>query len=461
LSQIQDMTPLHTYGSIGLPADDEIDAIGCSLGQVTEERHAMTAGPLAEEGSLDGDHVDLGASKYAWSMHHENPDSILQPSTHGVSSNNVLIRNSMDFDVDGHTNLNPMVPVVCMEKPSWLMEQHEDESLHMLPKTPMAGGTFAGDENWTGLGVSGFGEEMSDEESGDFLDSKKANNKTRRHVPLAVALLNLQCLHAGASMYYANAWRGCANEAWCTMEPDHVGLCNIKAQVPSPGAYMQEELDAVALKTLDGSWMDMPMSKAANDLAESVKGQSLEESLNASHMVARRQSSRRKAKRKVDEDDGYVFGSSDDSVVSGEVQLQQVALHEDAAVLKSKKQKQVVRTGRGRKELVKDTRTKQLPIISTRSKRASAANSYVNLTAQQQKSRKGGRVATRKAPQVWIKGEVKDPRTGEMIQDVPPGVFCTQCTATTTPVWRAGPFGHKTLCNACGVRWMKVDPKRR
>jgi hypothetical protein len=66
LSQIQDMTPLHTYGSIGLPADDEIDAIGCSLGQVTEERHAMTAGPLAEEGLLDGDHVDLGASKYAW-----------------------------------------------------------------------------------------------------------------------------------------------------------------------------------------------------------------------------------------------------------------------------------------------------------------------------------------------------------------------------------------------------------
>lgn len=394
-------------------------------------------------------------------MHHENADSILQPSTHGVSSSNVLIRNSTDFDADGLTNVNPMVPVMCMEKPAWMMGQHEDETLHMLPKTPMAGGTFAGDENWTGLGGSGFGEEMSDDESGDFLDSKKANTKTRRHVPLAVALLNLQCLHAGASMYYANAWRGCANDAWCTMEPDHVGLCNMKAQVPSPGAYMQEELDAVALKTLDGSWMDMPMSKAANDLAESVKGQSLEESLNASHMVVRRQSSRRKAKRKVDEDDGYVFGSSDDSVVSGEVQLQQVALHEDAAVLKSKKQKQVVRTGRGRKELVKDTRTKQIPIISTRSKRASAANSYVNLTAQQQKSRKGGRVATRKAPQVWIKGEVKDPRTGEMIQDVPPGVFCTQCTATTTPVWRAGPFGHKTLCNACGVRWMKVDPKRR
>lgn len=26
----------------------------------------------------------------------------------------------------------------------------------------------------------------------------------------------------------------------------------------------------------------------------------------------------------------------------------------------------------------------------------------------------------------------------------------------TTPVWRAGPHGPKTLCNACGVRYMKV-----
>ncbi len=28
--------------------------------------------------------------------------------------------------------------------------------------------------------------------------------------------------------------------------------------------------------------------------------------------------------------------------------------------------------------------------------------------------------------------------------------------AQTTPVWRAGPHGPKTLCNACGVRYMKV-----
>ncbi|KAK9789764.1 hypothetical protein WJX73_004896 [Symbiochloris irregularis] len=43
---------------------------------------------------------------------------------------------------------------------------------------------------------------------------------------------------------------------------------------------------------------------------------------------------------------------------------------------------------------------------------------------------------------------------------VPPGQACTQCFVQATPVWRAGPMGPKTLCNACGVRWTK-DNKRR
>jgi len=67
----------------------------------------------------------------------------------------------------------------------------------------------------------------------------------------------------------------------------------------------------------------------------------------------------------------------------------------------------------------------------------------------------------RRAPQVWISGECTDPRTGMLVSIVPPASFCTQCSATSTPVWRAGPFGHKTLCNACGVRWMKVAPRSR
>lgn len=33
-----------------------------------------------------------------------------------------------------------------------------------------------------------------------------------------------------------------------------------------------------------------------------------------------------------------------------------------------------------------------------------------------------------------------------------PGKRCAYCNTTETPLWRHGPFGAKTLCNACGVR---------
>lgn len=38
----------------------------------------------------------------------------------------------------------------------------------------------------------------------------------------------------------------------------------------------------------------------------------------------------------------------------------------------------------------------------------------------------------------------------------PPDMRCVHCSATETPLWRAGPAGPKTLCNACGVRWKKT-----
>ncbi|AES82392.1 putative transcription factor C2C2-GATA family [Medicago truncatula] len=33
--------------------------------------------------------------------------------------------------------------------------------------------------------------------------------------------------------------------------------------------------------------------------------------------------------------------------------------------------------------------------------------------------------------------------------------FCADCKTTKTPLWRGGPNGPKTLCNACGIRYRK------
>ncbi|XP_042516854.1 GATA transcription factor 16-like [Macadamia integrifolia] len=39
-----------------------------------------------------------------------------------------------------------------------------------------------------------------------------------------------------------------------------------------------------------------------------------------------------------------------------------------------------------------------------------------------------------------------------------PKKSCSDCMTTKTPLWRGGPAGPKSLCNACGIRYRK---KRR
>lgn len=38
-------------------------------------------------------------------------------------------------------------------------------------------------------------------------------------------------------------------------------------------------------------------------------------------------------------------------------------------------------------------------------------------------------------------------------------VICTQCALTQTPEWRRGPEGARTLCNACGLYFLKLAKK--
>ena len=42
----------------------------------------------------------------------------------------------------------------------------------------------------------------------------------------------------------------------------------------------------------------------------------------------------------------------------------------------------------------------------------------------------------------------------------PPG-RCHSCIRVDTPEWRRGPDGARTLCNACGLHYAKLERKRQ
>lgn len=53
-------------------------------------------------------------------------------------------------------------------------------------------------------------------------------------------------------------------------------------------------------------------------------------------------------------------------------------------------------------------------------------------------------------------GEVKKRRG----RAAPPG-RCHSCNRIDTPEWRRGPDGARTLCNACGLHYAKLERKRQ
>ncbi|KAF9649197.1 hypothetical protein BDM02DRAFT_3186495 [Thelephora ganbajun] len=55
--------------------------------------------------------------------------------------------------------------------------------------------------------------------------------------------------------------------------------------------------------------------------------------------------------------------------------------------------------------------------------------------------------------------EKATPSTDDSSQ-VPEGQTCLGCKATSTPEWRRGPMGPRTLCNACGLVYAKLIKRR-
>ncbi|KAK9828132.1 hypothetical protein WJX74_000061 [Apatococcus lobatus] len=56
---------------------------------------------------------------------------------------------------------------------------------------------------------------------------------------------------------------------------------------------------------------------------------------------------------------------------------------------------------------------------------------------------------------------LEDDETAAPMEDEGSRLECKQCGTSKTPMWRSGPLGPKTLCNACGVRAQRAQQRTR
>lgn len=61
-------------------------------------------------------------------------------------------------------------------------------------------------------------------------------------------------------------------------------------------------------------------------------------------------------------------------------------------------------------------------------------------------------------------GEIRSDKSGETDLEFPDGAVartCAECKTDRTPLWRNGPDGPKSLCNACGIRFKKIGKREQ
>lgn len=331
-------------------------------------------------------------------------------------------------------------------------------------------------------------------------------------------------LHSGKSCQ-EGGWKGCCGSPWCNRERSHLGPCNSRASVPGLAAYPDALLSTagVDLQKLcystagpaggahntnknnnkrpyfsknnnNDNDFDQPLSPTG--VIRGGMGASGGEDLETSsptasggsggayhHLMAGPQyhlgSNKNGGGDCVDE----FYSDEAKSALTGEIKLHQhhssvVDANKNNVRMSKQGGKKASRFGNGGGPMklssqalyLSSTKLKKQGIMKRSSdggshkpgggSKSSSKRDPSQSASAWPKQPKGPRSGPRKQV-TWVMGKVTDPRTGEEVTEVGPATFCSQCHAQSTPVWRAGPFGHKTLCNACGVRWMKIKPSGR
>lgn len=90
---------------------------------------------------------------------------------------------------------------------------------------------------------------------------------------------------------------------------------------------------------------------------------------------------------------------------------------------------------------------------------SAAKSAAAAATARTKKTRRPAENAPRPRAPMGRKGSVDGGAAAAAAGVAAP--TCKECGTRSTPLWRAGPDGTKSLCNRCGIRWMRGVPLTR
>jgi hypothetical protein len=290
---------------------------------------------------------------------------------------------------------------------------------------------------------------------------------------LGAALANADAVRRGRASPWAaaGAWRGCGASARCALERAHDGACDACA-VAAPGlaSFSAEELAAAGLRSATLGKADLPPAAAAAAVAALAAAAPTLTSPQPAERLARAPPAAAAA----------AAAGSDASAASaaGGKAAEQEAHTPRRGAPPARRAATKRAAASPAAPPAADAGASDGELRSTLTAEARLAAAAAPRRAQGKRARPAARAAAAapaakrprdaapakraaaRAPSAGDaaarRGRWRTPADGAY--GPPPasgGPCCSQCGATVTPVWRNGPFGPKSLCNACGVRFKR------
>lgn len=314
-------------------------------------------------------------------------------------------------------------------------------------------------------------------------DSKpKSRSYISSPANLSLVVKNNQVVQSGQGCMQPGAWRGCKKSAWCNRENRHRGLCNSRATIPGAEAYNQnaepaaEKQQTVAESPAANSSLSaispvaVTPTAAQIELEDSEPGScsdldthSVYAGLDPPLMVQQQQLQPLVHCHSMSSDEGRLSAGTVETNVDQYLHEEEEQLIDTKPLIPLEMHhKSETDYSEGsdseEEEEIDEEDDDDISVCSGSTISAGGQSCTVSdmfTSGFDEAYSDGSQLAWGSGGPIRTKHKSNGHGLQKCVNAGFPGQACTACRAQSTPVWRAGPMGPKTLCNACGVRWMK------